>query len=425
MPQRGAIVRGRALRVVIDARLVTGQSGGLEGVVAGLAHGLSQLDGPDEYLFAVWPGHDGWLKPFASGPASLATVDFDPPYGRYGLASKLTDAELFVRRLTGKPPRRDDQDSRVPSRDPWIEALEPSVVHMLRQRGFLASVPSIYHPHDLQHVHLPEFFTARQIAWRERVYGRLCRESTMVAVASEWTRRDVMDHYGLQEDAVRVVTLAPPMGAAPSPTAEDRLAIRARHGLPDEYVLYPAQTWPHKNHSRLLEALAKLREDGVVVPLVATGMKNDHFEQLAGLTERLGLVGHVTWTGFVSPVELRAIYAEARAVVIPSLFEAASAPLWEAFLADVPAACSNVTALPDQAGDAAVVFDPLDVGAIAKAIAQVWSDDELRARLVRAGRERLAPLSWRRTAEAFRAHYRRLAGEPLAESDLVLIGAAT
>ena len=86
-----------------------------------------------------------------------------------------------------------------------------------------------------------------------------------------------------------------------------------------------------------------------------------------------------------------------------------------------PAACSNVTALPEQAGDAAVIFDPLDVEAMAAAIAAVWTDEDLRRRLVANGLARVGELSWPRTARIFRAHYRRLAGSALGEEDLALV----
>jgi glycosyltransferase involved in cell wall biosynthesis len=157
----------------------------------------------------------------------------------------------------------------------------------------------------------------------------------------------------------------------------------------------------------------------MVVPLVATGRQTDHFTVVQAAVERLNLTDQVTWMGFLTPLELQAVVLGARAMVVPTLFEAASGPLWEAFTAGVPAACSNVTSLPEQAGDAAVLFDPYDVTAMAGAIAAVWSDDGLRRRLVAAGRSRVAALSWERTARLFRAHYRRLAGAPLApeESD--------
>jgi glycosyltransferase involved in cell wall biosynthesis len=243
----------------------------------------------------------------------------------------------------------------------------------------------------------------------------------MVAVVSEWTRRDVIDHFDLPAEKVRVVPLAPPLAATRKPTPAERAAVRARFDIPDRYVIYPAQTWPHKNYERLLEALAQLRRDrGLTIPLVATGRQTEHFEVLARAAATLGIADQVRWTGFIAPEELQALVEDATGVIIPTLFEAASAPLWEAWVAGVPAACSNVTSLPDEAGDAAIVFDPLDVRAIAAAISALWQDDELRTRLVERGRARVAGLSWERTARIFRAHYRRLGGRALSDEDVAL-----
>jgi glycosyltransferase involved in cell wall biosynthesis len=232
----------------------------------------------------------------------------------------------------------------------------------------------------------------------------------MVAVASDWTRDDVIAEYGLASDKVVVVPWAPPTAAYAEPDKIDAAVRRSRLGVPDSYVLYPAQTWPHKNHIGLLRALARLRDrEGVVVPLVAPGQRNAFFSEIAREVTDLGLGDQVVWPGFVSTTDLVALYAGATAVVIPSRFEAASAPLWEAFLAGVPAACSNVTSLPQQAGDAALVFDPDDVAAMAAAILRLWTDGDLRDRLVHRGRIQVAELQWDTTARLFRTHYRRLA----------------
>jgi glycosyltransferase involved in cell wall biosynthesis len=160
------------------------------------------------------------------------------------------------------------------------------------------------------------------------------------------------------------------------------------------------------------------------VPLVAPGQHNAHFEELVAASRALGVEDLVSWTGFVSPLELRVMFLDATAAVIPTLFEAASAPLWEAFAAGVAAACSNVTSLPEQAGDAAIVFDPLEVGSIAGAIERLWLDPVLRGRLAERGRSRVGELSWDRTASLFRAHYRRLAATGLTDEDRQLLSAA-
>jgi glycosyltransferase involved in cell wall biosynthesis len=182
-------------------------------------------------------------------------------------------------------------------------------------------------------------------------------------------------------------------------------------------VIYPAQTWPHKNHINLLKAVAILRDRGLNVPLVFTGRRNAAAARIDRAIDELNLRALVTWLGFVEPDELMSALASADALVVPSRFEAASGPVWEAFAAGVPAACSAVTSLPEQLGDAGILFDPDDPADIAEAIRRLWCDEALRSALVNRGRERVAQFSWDRTALTFRAHYRRVAGRRLDESD--------
>jgi glycosyltransferase involved in cell wall biosynthesis len=187
--------------------------------------------------------------------------------------------------------------------------------------------------------------------------------------------------------------------------------------------LYPAQTWPHKNHVRLIQALVQLRERGVIVPLVCTGRQNEHFPNIRAAVEAAGLGDSVRFLGFVRPEQLRGLYARARILVMPTLFEAAGGfgPVAEAFLSGLPVACSNVTSLPEQVGDAALLFDPCIVESIADAVGRLWTDASLRERMARQGRVRVSAFSWDRTAAVFRAHYRRLAGRLLDANDRCLI----
>jgi glycosyltransferase involved in cell wall biosynthesis len=181
--------------------------------------------------------------------------------------------------------------------------------------------------------------------------------------------------------------------------------------------VFPAQTWPHKNHVNLLRALAHLRDEGLEVPVVFTGRRNEAAHQIDSVIRQLDLAPLVTWLGFLESDDLLTVLRRATALVMPSLFEAASGPLWEAFAAGIPAACSAVTSLPDQAGDAALLFDPLDPRDIARAIERLWRDESLRSVLSKRGRRRVEQFSWDRTARTFRAHYRQIAGRQLTDDD--------
>jgi len=415
----------RPINVVLDARLITGEWGGIESVVIGLASGLSTLeDGDETYRFLTYAGRDDWLRPYLSGRCSTLTVPAPPARGDRPVWRRIASryvppsVKIRARRLTG--PRV----SPPPASDGTIERFGADLMHFTFQNGFLTAVPSIYHPHDLQHLHLPGYFDAQECRRRELWYRTLCQQAAMVAVASTATRQDVMQHYDLPSEKVQVVPLAPVIGEYGEPDAAELREVADRLGLPSAFILYPAQTWPHKNHLGLVEALASLHDQhDLVVPLVCTGTMNWFYPTIEHRVRELGLADQVRFLGFVTPRQLRILYGLARAVVVPSLFEAASAPLWEAFLSGVPAACSNVTSLPEQAGDAALIFDPRQTAEIAAAVVRIWRDDDLRARLVERGTARVSAFTWERTARHFRAHYRRLTDRSMDDNDRAILSA--
>jgi glycosyltransferase involved in cell wall biosynthesis len=406
----------KPLRVVVDARLVTGAFGGVEQVILGLAWGLRQIeDGDSEYLFLTYRGMDGWLKPYMQGPCK--TVEVEPPQmqATKSWLKRYPQAVRFWRWL------RQFSSPSVERSDGIVEKLGVDLVHFTKQDGFLTSLPNIYHPHDLQHLHLPQFFTPAEIRRRELIYRQLCVNATAVAVASNWTKNDVMNAYGLPPEKVVVVPLAPPNQTYQSPTDATLAEVRIKFALPQQFVFYPAQTWPHKNHLGLIEALGLLKQQGLDIPLVCSGSQNEHYAIIQQKARELGLEKQVHFLGFVSSQELQSLYRLARAVVVASKFEAGSFPMWEAFLARVPAACSAITSLPEQVGDAALLFDPNSPDDMARVVRQLWENEALRSSLIEQGVRRVTLFSWERTARLFRAHYRRIAGRTLTSTEQELL----
>jgi glycosyltransferase involved in cell wall biosynthesis len=310
----------------------------------------------------------------------------------------------------------------LPRSDGFVERAGMDVVHFPIQNAFLTDLPSIYHPHDLQHVHLPQFFTARARAGRDSSYRAFCDQAQVVAVMSSWGRDDVMNSYGLPAEKILVVPWAPVVDTS-STTAQDGRAVADRQGVGGPFALYPARCWPHKNHLRLLEALALLRRKGLEIPVVLTGSQEGLDGSVAAAVQTLGLQDLVVFTGFVSPAELAGLYLAATLLVFPSLFEGWGLPILEAMNAGLPVVCSNVTCLPAIAGDAALICDPWSVQSIADSIARVWQDEALRERLAAAGRARAALFSWDHSARILRACYRKLAGRELSEADRAILAA--
>ena len=285
--------------------------------------------------------------------------------------------------------------------------------------AFLTEIPSIYHPHDLQHVHLPELFPPRDIELRELWYRAFCEQAELVVMMTQWGRNDVIAHYGLDPAKVIVVPWGSMLGAYSRPSPEQLGAVRRDLDLPDRFPLCPAQTWAHKNHERLLDALSVVRERrGVEIPLVCTGHLNDfHDSTLAPRVRELGLSGSVRFLGFVSPDQLNALYALAAALVFPSRFEGWGMPVSEAFESGLPVASSHATGMREVVGDAGILFDPEDVEEIADAVWALWSDDELRDDLVERGRARVASSDVMLAARRYRACYRRILGHGTTPDD--------
>lgn len=413
----------RPLRVAIDARLVSGERGGVEQVVIGLASAFSRLaDGDEQFLFLVDRGHSAWLEPFLSGPASLLTSQ--APSGARS-RNKVRDlAKLAIPpTVRGAIRRRRAFDATIPSSDGTIERAGVEVMHFPMQVGFRTNVPVLYTPHDLQHLHLSQFFDRREIVRRETTYRALCQMAAIVVTLSSWAGNDVRTTYGLPADKMLVVPAAPAIDAYARPGPSDLAAARRRFQLPDGYALYPAKAWPHKNHLRLVDAVSRLRDQGLEVPIVLTGSQGGLEGPVLARARELAVEDLMHFVGFVSPAELVCLYRLARILIFPSLFEGWGLPVLEAMAADLPVACSNVTCLPALTAGAAELFDPWRPEAIGDAIARLWCDPALRNELVERGSRRVRLFTWDRAARTYRASYRKLSGRPLSDEDAALLAA--
>jgi len=192
------------------------------------------------------------------------------------------------------------------------------VVHPLPPKAW--HLPYVINLHDIQHEHLPDFFSPKELAWRREAYLASAQHAAAVCVVDEWTRRDVLAHLPIEASKVFVAPFGPTW-AKPAPLTPERAKeLTQSYGLPGRFLFYPAQTWPHKNHGRLLEALALLHRDkGLAVPLICTGHLNEHHPRLVKQAADLGLAERVHFLGLVPADDIQALYQMAVGVVIPTL----------------------------------------------------------------------------------------------------------
>lgn len=405
--------------IAIEARIPGPEiAGGISQVIMSLARNLSALDDTSmEYVFVGWENAQDWLGNYIGGACRLKIVPSIAP----SPGAPASRESKFWRKLFS-PSRRSAEViapvEQLPAKsDGTVEMLGASLVHFPAQSAYLTNLPSIYHPHDLQHLHMPEHFDANSLRVRLITYRAFCARATFVSVETEWIKEDVVKKLDISADKVVVIPVVPPVLPAVSMTSPAAVAA-ARKAKFSKFILYPAQTWPHKNHLGLIEALALLKQRwGLTIPLVCTGHRNVFFSEIEAKIDACGLTDELRFLGFVEEDELSALYRLATAVVVPTKFESLSLPVWEAFAAGTAVACSNVTSLPEQIDGAGLLFNPDDPADIASAVRRIWEDEMLRAQLIKAGAERVKCLTGHSMAQAFQTLYRRALGVGLDSND--------
>jgi glycosyltransferase involved in cell wall biosynthesis len=263
--------------------------------------------------------------------------------------------------------------------------------------------------HDLGFRFLPGT-APHAVPWWLRGLERTLGIAASVIVPSNATRRDVEELYGVEPERIEVIPLGVDTDLFHPTREEDVRSVRRSFAIDGPYVVFLGLE-RRKNLSTLLEAFRKL-PDAIRPTLVLVGgvpwdpggrdpVANALASTSAEIRRRIVL------TGYVSDATKVALLGGAELLAYPSLYEGFGLPALEAMACGTPVLASNVSAVPELVGEAAVLVDPTDAGAIAAALESLLSDDELRARLSSAGRARAAGFTWdamaRRTSEVLRA----------------------
>ena len=356
----GTSTRRRKFTVVLEARIEAGVQGGVQQVIVGLAGGLARVGDPRlRYVYVTGPD-SSWLQPHVGDTAEIVHLDGRRPPS---LPSRLARAGATVlplwaqRRAAGVP------------EDPLPANLAADAIHFMTQNGWQSSVPFIYSPHDLLHLHRPRDFDRYALTARTIRYAWLSRNAAFVIALTRAGQRDIANAYGIPVARIPVV----PNAALVTPEALGLNGHPAPSPPAPAFILFPGKPWRHKNHVRLMHAVALCHRQGVPVHVVLTGLHAGLPSSVSRVIHRHGLEGFVHPLGQIDERALAGLYRAARGLIYPSLFEGFGIPIVEAESFSLPVACSNIPVLREVAAPGTRFFNPESVEEIASALAELWA----------------------------------------------------
>ena len=381
------------MRYAIDGRCIQDHFPGVARYTLNLVRALAEVAPEDEFLLLY-------------DPSARNT--------RYSLEVLRRQANL--RLVPGEAPVFSlSEQWRIPRQ---LRVLRPALIHApYYLRPYALPAPVVLTAYDLIPLIYPRYFTLKERAIFRLAMGLALRTAQAVIAISQATASDLQRHYRLPPARLAVIALAADPAFGPQPM-EAVAAIRQKYQLPGRYALYLGSNKPHKNLVRLIEAwkmVTGLRLEvsspgphRSAAALVIAGHWDERYPEARERAAALGLGGSVRFLGAVAEERLPALYAGAELFAFPSLYEGFGLPVLEALACGVPVVCSNSSSLPEVAGDAALLVDPLDVPAMAQALGRVLGDLSLRQDLRARSLARAALFSWERAARETLAVYRRM-----------------
>jgi glycosyltransferase involved in cell wall biosynthesis len=258
--------------------------------------------------------------------------------------------------------------------------------------GQIRDIPYISTVWDLAHrvyPFFPEVSLYGEFGRREDMFRRYLQRATYIIAPNEAGKKEIIAFYQVAEDRVRLIHHPTPTFALEAKPHPDPQGLLSQLGIDLDFLLYPAQLWPHKNHVLLLLMLDILRkEHGENLQLVLTGSDRGNFSFLTRKIAQLGLQKQVVLAGFVSQPDLVALYQKAVALVYPSFFGPENFPPMEAFALGCPVIAAQIPGAREQMGDAAILLDPTNPASWSQSIMLLRQDASLRQSLINKGKKR-------------------------------------
>ncbi len=419
-----------AINAEIDPRFLGGSETAVTSLIQMMGHQETEID---QLILAI-PKFVEDLQPML-GPNQLV---IPWPIKRVIAPYPVSKRWSWLRALTGPFKPEFDQLVHIYRKLRYgkrtvAEAKEPEklhqmgveVVHFPMAQCFVTDLPFIYEPHDLQQCHFPEFFSPEELDYRAHIYGYGCLNARLIVCGTWWTKQDIMHQFALPAERIAVIPRYSVNARVELGTGVQALLLR-EVGVPEDFIIYPAMCFPHKNHLRLFEALARLRDKaGRKIFLVCTGrIFEPHYPTLLKSIKSLGLEDQVRFTGSLNERHYTALLLGARFIVFPSLFEGLSQSLLEGLALGKPIVAAHQSSIPETVGEAALLHDGEDVDSIAESLEFALDHPEEMADIGRRSANEICRYDWGRAAQTFVACYKHVAGRTLTDSEEALLSRA-
>ena len=248
--------------------------------------------------------------------------------------------------------------------------------------NFFLNKPFIFTVQDFQERYYPEFFSKFDRFNRWLVKRALAKTSSRIICESSNVKDDALKFLKINDNDIKIIASPPTKTLSSKPLKDNSLRrVKQKYNLPDQYLFYPAQFWEHKNHIRLVYAFEKISKNHDNLFLVLTGVKANNYSNIFQKIKSLGIESKVLHLGYVDYDDLAYIYKSSKMLIMPTLFESISIPIYEAFALGVPVCCSNILSLPEQTNGAALMFDPFKVDDIVNQTELLLSSSDLQIEL--------------------------------------------
>lgn len=263
--------------------------------------------------------------------------------------------------------------------------------------------------HDLSFVRVPEAASPNLRAFLNAVVPKSVARAHHILADSAATKNDLITFYRTPPEKITVLYSGVDDSFQRVTNAETLAHVRRKYHLPDRpFILSVGTVQPRKNYARLVEAVSLLRARAIDIDLVIVGGRGWLQDGIYQSVDQFGLAEHVHFAGFADDADLPAIYSAAHAMALPSLYEGFGLPILEAFACGTPVLTSNVSSLPEVAGEAALLVSPVEIDALVSALARLIEDSPLRQLLIERGLARAREFTWDGAARQLQSLYHHL-----------------